>query len=125
LVLTPLAACNSYLYLEHVGTRTFCVSSYNDGSVTVNRRKISRVLGIMPFSVRLKYLLIFLKCLTYLLTYSMVQDIVEKLIVTQLFKQQPAISIEREDLLPCSQKPSTRPYHDSAKFSLSHRFLFP
>jgi hypothetical protein len=48
--------------------------------------------------------------LTYLLTYSMVQDIFQKLIVIQLVKQQPAFFMKPEASLPCSQKPATRPY---------------
>jgi hypothetical protein len=48
--------------------------------------------------------------LTYLLTYSMVQDIFEKLIVTQLVEKYPALFMEPEGSLPCSQKPTIGPY---------------
>jgi hypothetical protein len=50
----------------------------------------------------------------------MVQDILEKLIVTQLVKQQPAFFMEPEGSLMCSQKPAIGPYPEPAESSSPH-----
>jgi hypothetical protein len=61
----------------------------------------------------------------HLFTYPMVQDVFQKLIVTQLLKQYPTFFMEPEGSLPCSQKPATGPYPDPAKSSSPHRPLSP
>jgi hypothetical protein len=63
--------------------------------------------------------------ITYLLTYFMVQDIIWKVIVTQLVKKYPASFMEPESSLPCSQKPTTGPYPEPAESSSPHRSLSP
>jgi hypothetical protein len=55
----------------------------------------------------------------------MVQNIIEKLIVTQLIKKYPAFFIEPEGSSPCSQKPATGPDPEPAESSSPHRSLFP
>jgi len=59
-----------------------------------------------------------------LLTYSMVQDIMWK-IVTQLVKKYPAFFMEPEGLSLCSHKPSTRHYPEPAESSSTHWSLSP
>jgi len=53
------------------------------------------------------------------------QDIFEKLIVTQLGKRQPALLVEPEGSPSCSQNPIIGPYPEPepAESSLSHRAL--
>jgi hypothetical protein len=62
--------------------------------------------------------------LIYLLTHSLTHSLTpwcriffEKLIVTQLVKEQPASVMETEGSLPCLQKPATGPYPEPAEFS--------
>jgi hypothetical protein len=54
----------------------------------------------------------------------MVQEIIEKLIVTQLIKKYPSF-MEPEGSLPCSKKPATAPYSKPAESSSPHRALSP
>jgi hypothetical protein len=49
----------------------------------------------------------------------------EKLVVTQLVKQQPAFFTEPDDSLPCSEKPATGSYPEPAKSNLPHQSLSP
>jgi hypothetical protein len=49
----------------------------------------------------------------------MMQDIFEKLLVTQLVKQQPDFFMKHGSL-PCSQKPGTGPSPEPVKSSSSH-----
>jgi hypothetical protein len=67
----------------------------------------------------LSYLLTYLRTY-YLLTYLFIplcRIFFEKLMVTQLVKQQPAFFMEPEVSLPCSQKPATGPYSEPAESS--------
>jgi hypothetical protein len=66
--------------------------------------------------------------LTYLLTYLLTpwcKTLFEKLIVTQHVKKYPALFMELEGSLPCSQKPVTGPYLELAESSSPHRNLSP
>jgi hypothetical protein len=53
-------------------------------------------------------------------SYSIVQDICEKLIVTQLIKEYPAFFTEPEGSLSCSRKPTTGSYPKPAESSSLH-----
>jgi hypothetical protein len=80
--------------------------------------------SFLPFGERPSSIFIYL--LTYLLTYSLTpwcKIFFEKLIVTQLVKQQPAFFMEHEGSSTCSQKPATGPYPDSPESSSPHRSL--
>jgi hypothetical protein len=59
-----------------------------------------------------------------LLTYAMMQDVIEKLIVTQPVKKS-CFLMEPEGSLPCSQKPVTGLYSEPAESSSPHRPLSP
>jgi hypothetical protein len=67
-----------------------------------------------------------MKTYTYLLTHSLTpwcRILFEKLIVTQLVKQEPAFFMEPEGSLPRSQKPANGPYPEPAESSSPHRSL--
>jgi hypothetical protein len=67
---------------------------------------------------------LFTLLITYLLT-PWFRTLLEKLIVTQLFKKHPAFFMEPEGSLPCSQKPATGTYSKSSESSSPHRSLLP
>jgi hypothetical protein len=77
---------------------------------------------VQPRSLVLRLILTYL--LTYLLT-PLCRIFFEKLIVTQLVKQQPTLLMEPGRSLPCSQKPAIGPYPEPAESISPHRSLSP
>jgi hypothetical protein len=63
--------------------------------------------------------------LTYLLTHSMVQDIIWKADCHSARQKISRFLTEPEGSSPCSQKPATRPYPEPTEFSSPHRSLSP
>jgi hypothetical protein len=63
--------------------------------------------------------------LTYILTYSMMQDIIWKADCHSASQKISCFLMEAEGLLPCSQKPATGTYPEPAESSSPHRSLSP
>jgi hypothetical protein len=65
------------------------------------------------------------KWLAYLLTHSMVQDIIWKADCHSACQKTSWFLMEPEGSLPCSHKPAIGPYPEPAESSLTHRSLSP
>jgi hypothetical protein len=63
--------------------------------------------------------------LTYLLTHSVVQDIIWKADCHSACQNMSCFLMEPEGSLPCSHKPAIGPYHEPAESISPHRALSP